>query len=104
MSNGLTFDATTASEILSSGINKRHIEELDARIAAIQRNFAEEQQAGYATLERNLRAWTQSHLRAQEIENTITLAERIRLRFKVFVLVGIGGSDLGGRTLQDTLD
>src|SRR5262249_17653900 len=76
----------------------------DARVAAIQHGFVEEQSAGYPTLERNLRAWTQSHLRTQEIEDTVSLAERIRQRFKVFVLVGIGGSDLGGRTLHDTLD
>jgi glucose-6-phosphate isomerase len=104
MDVGLTLDAAAATEILTAGINKKHIEELDARVAAIQRNFAAEQTAGYATLERNLRAWTQSHFRTKEIEDTIVLAEKIRERFTVFILVGIGGSDLGGRTLHDTLD
>lgn len=100
----LTLDAAAATEILTRGINTAHVAELDARIDAILAWFRAEQEAGYETLERDLRAWTQSHLRKQEIEDTITLAERIRERFSVFVLVGIGGSDLGGRTLIDTLD
>lgn len=100
----LAFDAQRATEVLSAGVNRAHIAELDARIAAIQTYFREEQQAGYETLERNLRAWTQSHLRKEEIDATVTLAQRIRERFQVFILVGIGGSDLGGRTLHDSLD
>jgi glucose-6-phosphate isomerase len=100
----LTLDAAAATDKLSGGVNSAHIVELDKRVSAIQANFVEEQGQGYATLEKNLRAWTQSHLRKEEIENTISLAERIRAKFKVFVLVGIGGSDLGGRTLHDSLD
>ena len=104
MSEPLVFDSSAATEILLRGINPAHAAELDECVRAIQQGFAAEQAAGYATLEKNLRAWTQSHLRRQEIEDTVSLAERIRERFSVFVLVGIGGSDLGGRTLHDTLD
>jgi glucose-6-phosphate isomerase len=93
-----------AAKLLACRVNRAHLEELDARVAAIQRAFAAEQEAGYATLEKHLRAWTQSHLRREEIDAAITLAERVRERFKVFILVGIGGSDLGGRTLHDALD
>ncbi len=102
--SALSLDARRATEILEAGVDKAHLEELDERIAAIHRDFVEEQRAGYATLERDLRAWTQSHERKEEVENTVRLAERIRERFGVFILVGIGGSDLGGRTLHDTLD
>lgn len=97
-------DVTAATDILIRGINSAHVAEIDRRIESILSTFRAEQEAGYETVERDLRAWTQSHLRQQEIEDTITLAERIRERFSVFVLVGIGGSDLGGRTLIDSLD
>jgi glucose-6-phosphate isomerase len=73
-------------------------------VKAIQAGFVEEQNRGYETLEKHLRAWTQSHLRTEEIEATLALAQRIRERFGVFALVGIGGSDLGARTLHDCLD
>lgn len=100
----LSLDATAATDMLAAQVNRAHVTELDQRIAAIHADFVAEQKAGYATLERNLRAWTQSHLRHGEIDATLALADRIRERFSVFVLVGIGGSDLGGRTLVDTLD
>ncbi len=104
LSSALQFDAEQSLSILNAGINAKHREELDRRVAAIQADIAAEQQEGYAALEPRWRAWTHSHLRTQEIEDTLILAERIRRQFAVFVLVGIGGSDLGGRTLHDTLD
>ncbi len=103
-SSPLTLDASAATDILTRGVNTAHIAELDERIAGVLAYFAEEQRAGYETLERNLRAWTQSHLRKEDIDNTISIAERVRQQFSVFILVGIGGSDLGGRTLVDSLD
>jgi glucose-6-phosphate isomerase len=102
--SSLVFDGVRAQTLLATGINQAHIDELKATVAGAQAGFVEEQSQGYATLETNLRAWTQSHLRTQEIADTVALAEKIRARFKVFILVGIGGSDLGGRTLHDTLD
>jgi glucose-6-phosphate isomerase len=100
----LSLDASAATDILTRQVNEAHMEELDARVAAVVQELVREQEQGYAVQERNLRGWTQSHLRTEDIEATVTLAERIRERFKAFVLVGIGGSDLGGRTLHDTLD
>jgi glucose-6-phosphate isomerase len=100
----ITLDATHAIELLSRGINSAHIAELRARITNIQSAFADEQKVEYSLLQKHLRAWTQSHLQEADIEATIRLAEEIRKNFEVFVLVGIGGSDLGGRTLHDTLD
>ena len=78
--------------------------EADARLQAIHADFTAEQQAGPEVLKQHLRAWTISHLQEQDIADTIALANRIREKFAAFVLVGIGGSDLGGRTLHDALD
>jgi len=78
--------------------------EADARLKAIHADFAQEQTQGLEVLKKNLRAWTVSHLQTQDIADTLALANRIRAQFSVFVLVGIGGSDLGGRTLHDALD
>ena len=103
-SDAITFQVDEANRILECGVSKSHLEELDVRLGSIVGEFAEEQARGYGTLEKHFRAWTQSHLRNEEIESTVALAERIRGRFHIFVLIGIGGSDLGGRTLHDTLD
>jgi glucose-6-phosphate isomerase len=100
----LKLEEARATQILAGGVNQAHVKELDTQIAAILEGFRQEQSAGDETLVRNLRAWTQSHRQTVDIEATITLAERIRAGFEVFVLVGIGGSDLGGRTLHDALD
>jgi glucose-6-phosphate isomerase len=104
MAEALQLDYARANEILLRGINPAHAAEVDARIDAIRADFRAEQGKGYSTLVRNWRAWTQSHERKAEIDRTVRLAERIRNQFQAFVLVGIGGSDLGGRTLHDTLD
>lgn len=100
----LRLDAGRATRILHSGVARAHALELDKRVAAIVAEFADEQKAGYPTLRQNLRAWTQSHLQKPDIDATVELAERIRERFRAMVVVGIGGSDLGARTLHDALD
>ncbi len=100
----LQFDVAAANAIICGGINQAHLLEMEHRFEGIGQYFAQEQEEGYPTLETNLRAWTQSHLRTKDISDTIALSESIRQRFKVFVLVGIGGSDLGGRTLIDSID
>ncbi len=74
------------------------------QLEAIHADFTAEQKAGLRTLQKNLRAWTVSHEQEQDITATLELARKIRERFEVFILVGIGGSDLGGRVLHDTLD
>jgi glucose-6-phosphate isomerase len=100
----LKFDLEAACSCITPGINPVHRQDVLDRVGGAHAWFAKEQEAGYTTLERNLRAWTHSHLRSAEIDETVALAERIRSRFRAFILVGIGGSDLGGRTLHDTLD
>lgn len=104
MTYPINLDAKAATELLIQGMNSAHVKELDSRINNILADFNTEQQAGYPTLQRDLRAWSQSHLQTLDIEDTIAMADRIRKQFSVFVLVGIGGSDLGGRTLLDSLD
>ncbi|MGC8666706.1 MAG: hypothetical protein ACP5VE_01135 [Chthonomonadales bacterium] len=100
----ILLDDAAALNLAASMVCQAHTAELDARLAAIHRDFAAEQQAGYETLERNLRAWTQSHTRRDDIEAVVSLADRVRSAFRVLVVVGIGGSDLGARTLHDVLD
>lgn len=78
---------------------------LNDTLEAIQRKFKDE--AGdYAALVENLRAWTKSHEQKDHIEKVIEIADDIRDNFKAeaFVTIGIGGSDLGGRTIHGVLD
>jgi len=93
-----------ALNLVAGLVCNAHKAELETRLAAIHSEFTSEQQAGYPTLERNLRAWTQSHTRTEDIEAVVALADRVRAAFRVLVVVGIGGSDLGARTLHDALD
>lgn len=77
---------------------------IGAQLTAIHADFSAEQSEGLTTLKKNLRAWTVSHEQEDDIQATLELARKVRAQFEVFVLVGIGGSDLGGRVLHDTLD
>ena len=106
MNQNTTFELDNAKslELLSSGVNQAHIAELNSRLTEIHSQFAKERDMDYPALQKRLRAWTRSHLQTKDIESVIGLAQKIREKFKVFIVVGIGGSDLGGRTLHDTLD
>ena len=74
----------------------------DARLAAIRPLFAAETDAPLDVLERNLRAWTRSHLQTEHIAQCLAVAERARQDFDALVTIGIGGSDLGARVFHDT--
>ncbi len=106
MNQNTTFglDNAKSLELLTSGVNHAHIAELNSRLTDIHSQFAQERDMDYPALQKRLRAWTRSHLQTKDIESVIELAQKIREKFKVFIVVGIGGSDLGGRTLHDTLD
>ena len=86
-------------------IETSDIEALGKQITAIQYTFKEESK-NYACLVENLRAWTKSHEQKQDIEKVITVAKEICASFKpqAFVTIGIGGSDLGSRTLHACLN
>ncbi len=86
-------------------VEKEDIEVLEAEIASIQNHFLEEAK-DYAKLVENLRAWTKCHEQNDIIEDVIKVAKDIRENFdpEAFVTIGIGGSDLGARTLHGALN
>ena len=75
-------------------------------LEAVQNKFRREQEEGYDTLAKNLRAWSKSHERKEDIQAVIDVANDIRENFEAeaFVVVGIGGSDLGTRTIHQALN
>ncbi|MFC1809760.1 hypothetical protein ACFL3D_06600 [Candidatus Omnitrophota bacterium] len=78
---------------------------LKNRLNEIQAGFKQESKS-YETLVKNLRAWTKSHEQKEHIAKVIEIAKDIRDTFKAeaFVTIGIGGSDLGGRTIHGVLN
>jgi glucose-6-phosphate isomerase len=83
---------------------------LDSQLTAIQSQFQQEDRAGYAQLIKQLRAWTwchkvpDTHPDHASMRQIAEIATQVRQQAKVFVTVGIGGSDLGTRTIHDLLD
>jgi glucose-6-phosphate isomerase len=96
--------SAAGEDLVLSQVAPAHVEEIDAALAAIHATFAEEQRAGLELLESRWRAWAVSHEQTETIEQTIALAERARREFSVFLLLGIGGSDLAPRVIHETLD
>ena len=74
-------------------------------VVGIQKQFLEESK-DYNLLVKNLRAWTKCHEQDADIKAVIEVANEIRDNFKAeaFVTIGIGGSDLGSRTLHACLN
>ena len=60
--------------------------------------------ASLSALERELRAWTRSHLQGEDIDQVAALATRAREEFSVLVTIGVGGSDLSARVFHDSLN
>ena len=79
-------------------------EKVDAVLQKIQVLFQEEASAPLSALERDLRAWTRSHLQNADIAEVAALATRAREEFSVIVTVGVGGSDLSVRVFHDSLN
>ncbi len=83
---------------------------LDNQLNTIHQEFQDEDKEGYPSLVKRLRAWTWCHKVPTDhpdyvsIDQLAETAEQIRQKAKVFVTVGIGGSDLGSRTLHDLLN
>ncbi|MBU1862290.1 MAG: hypothetical protein KKH94_01300 [Candidatus Omnitrophica bacterium] len=86
-------------------IEKSDIVALKDAVATIQNTFKIESK-DYALLVKNLRAWTKSHEQKHIVNDVIHVAKEIRETFKpqAFVTIGIGGSDLGARTLHGALN
>lgn len=83
---------------------------LHTPMSAILKQFQIEDEEGYESLVKRLRAWTWSHKIPEKhpdhtpMQNIATLAKQIKDEAKAFITVGIGGSDLGARTLHDMLN
>ena len=79
-------------------------QKVDTALQEIYALFQQEVSAPLADLERGLRAWTCSHLQAEDIAKVTTLATRAREDFSVLVVIGIGGSDLSARVFHDSFN
>lgn len=79
-------------------------------MALLQQMFRQEDEEGYGSLIKRLRAWTWSHQVPDAhpdhvpLERIAEVAGKVREEADAMVVVGIGGSDLGARTLHDLLD
>lgn len=93
-------EATRLNPVLSPELKK----ELDTRLAAIQKYFKEEREQGEETLVKDLRLWSVTHQRSDDQQAVLEVARKVRERAKAVVVVGIGGSDLGGRVIHEVLD
>ena len=100
----LSLDASACQSRISLHSSRGRLKEIAATLAAIQSAFATEYAAGLPELERNLRAWTTLHERTDLAKDVLAVAEKVRANFTNFVLVGIGGSDLGPRVAHEVLD
>lgn len=107
--DGFVFDAAGA-RLLEEASPPNWLTQLDDALPALQEEFRREDEEGYAALVNRLRAWTWCHQVPRDhpdyvsLESLAELAGQIRAKYKVFITVGIGGSDLGARTLHDLLN
>lgn len=107
--DGFAFDAAGARR-LDESCPPDWLKHLDEALAVLQKEFRREDGEGYAALVNRLRAWTWCHQVPRDhpdyvsLESLAELAGQIRSKYKVFITVGIGGSDLGARTLHDLLN
>ncbi len=107
--DGFIFDASGAQS-LQEVTNPDWSAQLDANLETLQKQFQQEDQEGYDCLVTRLRGWSWSHKTPSthtdfaSVERIAKIATGIRSKAKAFVVVGIGGSDLGGRTLHDLLN
>ena len=79
-------------------------QKVDADLQEIHALFEKEASMPVTELERELRAWTRSHLQAEDIAKVTALAVRARDDFSVLVTIGIGGSDLSARVFHDSFN
>lgn len=79
-------------------------QKVDTALQSIHLLFQDEAEAPLAELERGLRAWTRSHLQAEDIAQVAALATHAREAFSVLVTIGVGGSDLSARVFHDSFN
>lgn len=91
-------------DIILRSVSPAHIAEIDAALAEIHADFVAEQDLGEEVLAKDWRAWTISHQRMDVVAEVKRIAEAVRKDFDVFLLLGVGGSDLAPRVIHETLD
>ena len=79
-------------------------QKVDTALQSIHLLFQDETGTPLTALERGLRAWTRSHLQAEDIAQVAALATRAREAFLVLVTIGVGGSDLSARVFHDSFN
>lgn len=79
-------------------------QQVDTALQSIHLLFQDETEAPLGELERKLRAWTRSHLQAEDIAQVAALATRAREAFSVLITIGVGGSDLSARVFHDSFN
>ena len=79
-------------------------QKVDTALQSIHLLFQDEKEIPLVELERGLRAWTRSHLQAEDIAHVTALATRAREAFAVLVTIGVGGSDLSARVFHDSFN
>ncbi len=97
--SALTFDINFLP--VETDSDRTSQQNIDVRLADIYALFLQEVSAPLSILERNLRAWTRSHLQTEHIAQVIDVATRARQEFAVLVTIGIGGSDLSARVFHE---
>ncbi|MCX7045420.1 MAG: hypothetical protein NTX50_08060 [Candidatus Sumerlaeota bacterium] len=90
--------------LITRAVGQRSLEAVAEKIAELQGDFLEEMRQGWQHEVWHLRAWALAHERKDQFERIIEVARQAREAFKVFVTLGIGGSDLAQRTIHDTLN
>ncbi|MBM3476590.1 MAG: hypothetical protein FJX75_25225 [Armatimonadetes bacterium] len=91
-------------DIIYRSVSPAHVAEIDAALEEIHADFVTEQALGEDVLAKHWRAWTISHKQTDTIAEVKRLAEAVRKDFDVFLLLGVGGSDLAPRVIHETLD
>lgn len=104
MGNEIELQSESCPELIAPHVCTGRAKEIGKSLAAIHRQFAEEQEKDLSELERNLRAWTTLHTRSELAKRCVELAHKVRSEFEAFVHIGIGGSDLGPRVCHEVLD
>ena len=79
-------------------------QKVDTALQRIHLLFQEETEAPLTELAHGLRAWTRSHLQAEDIAQVAASATRAREAFSVLVTIGVGGSDLSARVFHDSFN
>ncbi len=92
------------ADLVTQAIGTKAVETMQQKIADAYGKLTEETNAGWDHEVSRLRAWALAHAQEPMVADTIALAEKVRAEFKVFVTVGIGGSDLAQRTIHDALN